>query len=243
MEQAAQVQLEALEGHRQEARELRHRVDGQEMRLISLLSDLGERDRAIQATDVPLEARDQRIADLEQDQARREEREMRLREDAAQANGRAAAVEGQLAERDDRVRDMQRTLSIRQGQNRALQIAVDSFDRPFVALKRRARGARGGRAERNEIAASGLFDAAWYGERYPDVAEISMDPAMHYLLIGADLGYDPSTRFDTGAYLKANPDVAKIGANPLLHYLRHGSSEGRAPQAPGRSNAPPGSGP
>lgn len=74
---------------------------------------------------------------------------------------------------------------------------------------------------------SDLFDAAWYLAENPDVAEMGMDPALHYLWLGARLGRNPSPRFDADAYLALNSDVAEAGANPLLHYLRHGRLEGR----------------
>lgn len=44
------------------------------------------------------------------------------------------------------------------------------------------------------IRASGLFDAEWYLEQYPDVRALGMDPAEHYLWIGAKLGRDPKPR-------------------------------------------------
>ena len=78
------------------------------------------------------------------------------------------------------------------------------------------------------IRQSAFFDAAWYLAQYPDVAALGMDPAEHYLWLGAQLGRKPSPRFDGQAYLAANPDVAATGINPLLHYVTIGRSEGRA---------------
>jgi hypothetical protein len=49
---------------------------------------------------------------------------------------------------------------------------------------------------------SGLFDAEFYRERYPDVATSGLDPVDHYLRIGAARGYDPSPLFDTGYYAR-----------------------------------------
>lgn len=74
---------------------------------------------------------------------------------------------------------------------------------------------------------SDLFDAAWYRSRYPDVMMLGMDPAAHYLWLGARLGRNPSPGFDTVAYLAINDDVARAGINPLLHFLRFGQAEGR----------------
>jgi len=75
---------------------------------------------------------------------------------------------------------------------------------------------------------SGLFDAEWYANRYPDVVREGIDPVEHYLLHGASEGRNPSSAFDTLFYLKNNPDVAKSGMNPLLHFIWHGRTEGRS---------------
>ena len=82
------------------------------------------------------------------------------------------------------------------------------------------------------IARSEFFDADWYLARYPDVAMLGMDPAEHYLWLGARLGRDPSPAFSTRGYIAANPDVAAAGCNPLLHYVQQGRFENReAPDA------------
>lgn len=75
------------------------------------------------------------------------------------------------------------------------------------------------------IAASGLFDVAWYRERYPDAH--GRDPVAHYLRHGATRAPNPLFRGDW--YLAQNPDVRAAGMNPLLHYLLHGAAEGRMP--------------
>jgi hypothetical protein len=80
-----------------------------------------------------------------------------------------------------------------------------------------------------EIEKSGLFSAAWYLARYPDVARAGIDPLLHYIQYGAAEGRDPSPDFSTTAYLERNSDVARAGLNPLLHYIRYGKDEGRDP--------------
>jgi len=77
------------------------------------------------------------------------------------------------------------------------------------------------------IKASELFDAKWYGNRYPDVTLLSMDPVKHYVKIGFLLHRDPGPNFSTLGYLQAYPDVEKSGLNPLFHYVKMGKSEGR----------------
>ena len=47
----------------------------------------------------------------------------------------------------------------------------------------------------DEVAAfrdSGQFDEQWYVEEYPDVKLVGIDPAKHYLWLGARLGRKPS---------------------------------------------------
>jgi FMN phosphatase YigB (HAD superfamily) len=76
------------------------------------------------------------------------------------------------------------------------------------------------------IAASDLFDAAWYRATHaPDVAPDQA--ARHYLQEGAARGLSPSRLFDGPWYLENNSDVAAAGFNPLLHYLDNGRAEGR----------------
>jgi glycosyltransferase involved in cell wall biosynthesis len=75
--------------------------------------------------------------------------------------------------------------------------------------------------------ASGLFDGAWYGAQYPDVAMSGLPGAEHYLKYGARMGRDPGPDFETGFYLAEYDDVRTLGENPLLHYLAHGRAEGR----------------
>lgn len=89
---------------------------------------------------------------------------------------------------------------------------------------------------------SGLFDAVWYLEAYPDVRESGVDPLRHYLESGWREGRDPGPNFSSAAYLKGNSDVAALGVNPLLHFVEYGHAEGRGtPEfgAPTRSSIKP----
>lgn len=74
---------------------------------------------------------------------------------------------------------------------------------------------------------SGLFNVAWYLERYPDVRAGRIDPVLHYLRHGVVERRDPGPQFSTRAYLEAYPDVERAGLNPLLHYIGHGRAEQR----------------
>jgi GT2 family glycosyltransferase len=85
--------------------------------------------------------------------------------------------------------------------------------------------------DRDQIAASPLFDAAWYLREYSDVASAGLDPALHYLLFGAAERRNPGPSFDAAWYLDHNADLAAARVNPLLHYLQYGRSEGRQSRA------------
>ena len=74
---------------------------------------------------------------------------------------------------------------------------------------------------------SRYFNRRWYLRMYPDVAQMDINPAQHYLNTGWRIGYNPSPKFDTALYLYNNPDVARAGVNPLLHYEKYGKYENR----------------
>ncbi len=74
---------------------------------------------------------------------------------------------------------------------------------------------------------SPLFNAAWYLQQYPDVADAGEDPCVHYLRQGALEGRNPGPNFDGNWYLERHPDIAAAAENPLVHYLEHGAAEGR----------------
>ena len=86
-------------------------------------------------------------------------------------------------------------------------------------------------ADRSEIAASGLFDPAWYLRLYPDVAAAGVDPLLHYVTAGAAEGRFPGPGFDVTWYLGETPEAGAPGTNPILHYLRTGRALGRTPKA------------
>lgn len=69
------------------------------------------------------------------------------------------------------------------------------------------------------IRESGLFDTDWYCARYPDVAEIGIDPVVHYLKYGALLTRDPSPQFSTSFYSDISPESGIKGINPLINYI------------------------
>jgi glycosyltransferase involved in cell wall biosynthesis len=74
------------------------------------------------------------------------------------------------------------------------------------------------------ISDSGLFDAAWYAEKYPDVGLVGLDPLEHFLRIGIHAGREPGPLFDNKHYcrqLEKFDSGRKVGI-PLCNYLKYG---------------------
>ena len=79
------------------------------------------------------------------------------------------------------------------------------------------------------IGETGLFDAAWYRRRYPDVAEAGMDPLHHYAEHGWREGRAPNPYFDPPWYQAAHS--VPPHENSLLHYLSLGEARDHPPSA------------
>ncbi len=84
-------------------------------------------------------------------------------------------------------------------------------------------------AELEQLAASGLFDPAWYLMVNPDVRDAGLDPLTHFCRYGWREGRWPNRYFDPKWYLERHSDVRAVEINPLLHYVRYGDQEGRQP--------------
>ena len=78
------------------------------------------------------------------------------------------------------------------------------------------------------IRSSELFNATWYLTNNPDLTNVNIDPAFHYLQYGGFEGRNPSPNFNSSFYISSYPDVKKDGINPLIHYIKFGKKEGRA---------------
>lgn len=87
------------------------------------------------------------------------------------------------------------------------------------------------------IKSSKRMHTNWYKKTYPDVADLGMEPALHYLRYGAAMGRNPGKNFDTRYYLRTCPEAAKSGLNPLVHYVLHGSAKGVATSPPKKPGA------
>lgn len=75
----------------------------------------------------------------------------------------------------------------------------------------------------------GLFDAAYYLERNPDVAAAGLEPLAHFLEYGGRELRDPNPLFDCAFYVRQCPEVVQAGENPLLHYVTRGAAQGYDP--------------
>lgn len=76
---------------------------------------------------------------------------------------------------------------------------------------------------------AGFFDAAWYLERYPDIAAAGLDALDHFVRHGIAEGRDPNRWFDSDWYRAHYSDVAASNVIPLIHYLQVGAAERRNP--------------
>lgn len=79
----------------------------------------------------------------------------------------------------------------------------------------------------NIVKSSAYFSESWYLSEYPDVQMIGIDPAEHYLWIGAAMGRDPGPDFSTSGYLEQYSDVAEGRQNALVHFEQYGRHEQR----------------
>lgn len=80
------------------------------------------------------------------------------------------------------------------------------------------------------IESSNLFDREWYLRENPNIRRAGVNPVLHYLLLGAAEGRDPSPIFDSDWYLSQNPDLQRAAGNPLVHYLRHRGTDQGTPK-------------
>ena len=78
------------------------------------------------------------------------------------------------------------------------------------------------------LAASPLFDAAFYVSQFPPDTTPS-EPAYHYVTNGWTTGRDPHPFFSTSYYIASSAAPLPAGADPLTHYITTGSAERRNP--------------
>ena len=224
----------AWEGAMRHGRELEQQLEAQRRNAQVAEDKLGEARRGAddfahrEESLVHLEAeRAQAIEELGQERRRSEELQARVSMLLAETDHIAQEYRG------SQVRVRVRSLATRKA--RIIQFLDLLLRQPIRRLFRPMRAFRAAREELDarrvaeQLEQSGLFDAAFYLARYPDVASAGVDPALHYVTGGAAERRTPHPLFDTGFYLSTNPDVLRSGINPLHHYLLSGAQEGRRP--------------
>jgi hypothetical protein len=127
------------------------------------------------------------------------------------AGAERAALEGRIRARFDEIAAMTRMMAESERDAEASRAAADRMRREAAReLGRAVKAMVGGQGARlvpgrfrirrqaEMLKRSGLFDARWYLENYPDVAENGGDPALHYLLYGAEEGREPNGALANG---------------------------------------------
>ncbi|MGM0616370.1 MAG: hypothetical protein ACQES7_12465, partial [Pseudomonadota bacterium] len=69
---------------------------------------------------------------------------------------------------------------------------------------------------------SRLVNAKWYLVEHAIWLPEQVDPILHYLAVGWQLGLNPCKRFDNNFYLESHRTQMRPGDIPLLHYLYQG---------------------
>ncbi len=75
------------------------------------------------------------------------------------------------------------------------------------------------------IRASDLFNAESYAAGVKNIA--SLDPALHYVIVGERSGFAPCENFDPAYYGERYPEIGEGAVSRLGHYLTGGRAEGR----------------
>ena len=81
------------------------------------------------------------------------------------------------------------------------------------------------KADYDVIRDSKMFDEKYYIKEYGLTK--GANPIVHFLVVGVNMGFNPSYDFDTGFYSKFYPDVMENGLNPFVHYIKFVKQENR----------------
>ena len=74
-----------------------------------------------------------------------------------------------------------------------------------------------------------VFDADWYGERYPDARGGEDGALAHYVEVGDAAGHWPHPLFDPEFYSEQHPELARESGARLEHYVQVGEKQGSWP--------------
>lgn len=143
----------------------------------------------------------------------------RLRDRVKELELGAVQMKSELDARYREIADLVRMLEVARSSACAPTVAREkpSVGSRVAAAVRRWRGRRRLQLDARRVEASGLFDATWYLEKYPDISAAGMDPLAHYMQFGAGEGREVGPAFDVTSYLARQLGAAS--ANPLLHFL------------------------
>jgi hypothetical protein len=83
-----------------------------------------------------------------------------------------------------------------------------------------------------EIISQGLFDANWYTQQYPDVAQSQLDPFYHFMTQGWREGRNPSPQFNCNWYISEYFTEDQAEVNPLVDFAMNDNIVGRFPLPP-----------
>jgi hypothetical protein len=105
-----------------------------------------------------------------------------------------------------------------QQQTTHLYLPANPSERPFAVPPVMCRGNAQLRAHNVQLwlEQQGLFDAAWYIRRYPDIAAAGVNPLQHFIAHGATEGRDPNPGFSLSGYAYANQLAPQ---EALMHWL------------------------
>lgn len=157
-----------------------------------------------------------------------------VKKSLAEAEKRASRLKAKDADREAEIRQLEDALMARAAGAAApsplkIDVSVKSL-LLHLTPKARKKTLRHQRL-RQLVLESGMFDAAFYASRYPDVVAAGADPLDHFITLGGTEARHPGPSFNSKWYLNQNADVRSSGVNPLVHYLEHGRDEGRRRRA------------
>jgi len=225
-DQAVQALTGQLAQRERSVRALRARVEEGEQALQALTALINDRERALQGLSCHASEQDQAVQALNAQLGEKEQALAALRSQSAELADIKTSLDWRIALLFRRFRLVLAPPSSVRG--RFLDSALQATVFRLQAARRDRRARRAFAA----ITSSGLFDAGWYLQNNPDVAQAKVDPAQHYLEYGGFEGRDPGPGFCSRWYLDTYEDVRNARINPLVHFILHGQKEGRAPVPP-----------
>lgn len=94
---------------------------------------------------------------------------------------------------------------------------------PFKSRKRNAR------KECRRLLETGLFQPAWYSEKYQALIPAGMSPEHHYVTTGEQDNCQPNPYFDPHWYLSRSGAARRFEGPALVHYAQRGWKKGHSP--------------